>query len=246
MAAPAGVEVEMAHERVLLIEDDPSIVAGLEMNLSLEGYEVRAARDGEEGLKRAREWQPDIILLDVMLPKRNGLEVLRRIREHDAQVPVLILSARGDETDKVLGLELGADDYVSKPFSLSELRARLNASLRRKRLPSASRRLEKFSDVRVDFDRHQVMRAGKQVPMTAREFQVLAYFLQNPDRVVTRDMLLHAVWKLEFSTLRTVDNFIARLRAKLEPDPDNPRHLLTVRGVGYRFDPEGEGKQDEH
>jgi DNA-binding response OmpR family regulator len=227
----------MASERVLLIEDDPAIIAGLEMNLALDGYEVLSARDGESGLKQARESDPDVILLDVMLPKRNGLEVLRRIREENPDVPVLILSARGEETDKVVGLELGADDYISKPFSLSELRARLNASLRRKRQRASGRNIDGFSDVRVDFDRHQVTRAGKEVPMTAREFQVLAYFMRNPDRVITRDMLLHAVWKLEFSTLRTVDNFIARLRAKLEPDADNPRYLLTVRGVGYRFQP---------
>jgi DNA-binding response OmpR family regulator len=231
----------MANERVLLIEDDPAIVAGIEMNLSLEGYDVIAARDGEEGLKRARETRPDVILLDVMLPKRNGLEVLRRIREQDPDVPVLIVSARGEETDKVIGLELGADDYISKPFSLGELRARLNASLRRKRQQMAGRSFDGFNDVRVDFDRHQVTRAGKAVPMTAREFAVLAYFLRNPDRVITRERLLHAVWKLEFTTLRTVDNFIARLRAKLEPDPDNPRYLLTVRGVGYRFEPGGNG-----
>lgn len=227
----------MANERVLLIEDDPAIIAGLEMNLALDGYEVLSARDGESGLKQARECDPDVILLDVMLPKRNGLEVLRRIREENPDVPVLIVSARGEETDKVVGLELGADDYISKPFSLSELRARLNASLRRKRQRASGRNIEGFSDVQVDFDRHQVTRAGKEVPMTAREFQVLAYFMRNPDRVITRDMLLHAVWKLEFSTVRTVDNFIARLRAKLEPDADNPRYLLTVRGVGYRFQP---------
>jgi two-component system alkaline phosphatase synthesis response regulator PhoP len=229
----------MAKERVLLIEDDPAIVAGLEMNLSLEGYEVLSARDGESGLKQARECHPDVIILDVMLPKRNGLEVLRRIREHNAEVPVLIVSARGEEGDKVLGLDLGADDYISKPFSISELQARLNASLRRTRQRALTPDMEGFSDVQVDFDRHRVTRAGKEVAMTAREFQVLAYFLRNPDRVVTRDMLLHAVWKLEFSTLRTVDNFIARLRAKLEPDPDNPRYLRTVRGVGYRFEPSG-------
>ncbi|MBI4515135.1 MAG: response regulator transcription factor [Deltaproteobacteria bacterium] len=231
----------MPNERILLIEDDPAIVAGLEMNLSLEGYEVVSARDGDSGLKRVEDGKPDLILLDIMLPKRNGLEVLRRIRAHNAEIPVLIISARGDESDKVLGLELGADDYISKPFSVSELRARINARLRRKRVGAAGRQLEGFGEVRVDCERYRVTRAGKEVPMTAREFAVLAYFLRNPDRVITRDMLLHAVWKLEFSTLRTVDNFIARLRAKLEPDPDNPRYLLTVRGVGYRFEPEGGG-----
>ena len=229
----------MATERVLLIEDDPSIVEGLELNLSLEGYEVLAAKDGETGLRLAEEKHPDLVILDLMLPGVNGLEVLRRLRQQDADVPVLILSALGDEADRVLGLQLGADDYISKPFSLGELRARLNASLRRKRLASNERAVQSFGDIKVDIDRHRVTRDGKPVPMTAREFGVLAYFLRNPERVVTREMLLAAVWKLEFVSRRTIDNFIVRLRSKLEPDPDQPRFFVTVRGVGYRFEPGG-------
>ena len=229
----------MATERVLLIEDDPSIVAGLEINLSLEGYAVVAANDGETGLRVFEEERPDVVLLDLMLPGVNGLEVLRRLRRTDPEIPVLILSALGDEADRVLGLQLGADDYITKPFSLGELRARLNASLRRKRLASAGRVVESFGDVTVDMDRHRVIRSGKEVPMTAREFDVLAYFLNNPQCVITRETLLRAVWKLEFVSRRTIDNFIVKLRAKLEPDPDRPRHFLTVRGVGYRFEPDG-------
>jgi len=229
----------MATERVLLIEDDASIIAGLELNLSLEGYEVVAVKDGESGLQFFEEGSPDIVLLDLMLPGVNGLEVLRRMRHRDPEIPVLVLSALGEEADRVLGLQLGADDYISKPFSLSELRARINAALRRKRLASAERVVEAFGDVQVDLDRHRVIRRGKEVPMTAREFGVLAYFLNNPERVITRETLLKAVWKLEFVSRRTIDNFIVKLRAKLEPDPDRPRYFLTVRGVGYRFEPGG-------
>jgi two-component system, OmpR family, alkaline phosphatase synthesis response regulator PhoP len=229
----------MPSERVLLIEDDPSIVAGLELNLSLEGYEVLTAADGESGYRLAVDKVPDLIVLDIMLPGVNGLEVLRRLREIDADVPVLILTARGEEADKVLGLTLGADDYISKPFNLGELRARINASLRRQRLRASGQSLIEFGDVRVDLDRHQVRRAGKDVPMTAREFALLAYFLGNPERALTRDTLLAEVWQTDYLSQRTIDNFIGRLRAKFEPDPDRPRYFLTVRGVGYRFEPSG-------
>lgn len=236
----------MASERVLLIEDDPSIVAGLELNLALEGYQVLTAVDGESGFQLAVDKAPDLILLDIMLPGVNGLEVLRRLRELDADVPVLILTARGDEADKVLGLTLGADDYISKPFNLGELRARINASLRRQRLRSTGQSVLEFGDVRVDLDRHQVRRAGKDIAMTAREFALLAYFLRNPERALTRDTLLAEVWQTDYLSQRTIDNFIGRLRSKFEPDPDRPRYFLTVRGVGYRFEPGGaRAEQDE-
>jgi len=229
----------MPRERVLLIEDDPSIVAGLELNLSLEGYEVVTAADGERGYQLAAEREPDLILLDIMLPGMNGLEVLRRLRTIDAHVPVLILTARGEEADKVLGLTLGADDYISKPFNLAELLARINASLRRQRLRGSGEQvIAEFGDVSVDLDRHLVRRGGKDVPMTAREFALLAYFVRNPERAITRDTLLAEVWQTDYLTQRTIDNFIGRLRAKFEPDPDRPRHFLTIRGVGYRFEPD--------
>jgi DNA-binding response OmpR family regulator len=230
----------MASERVLLIEDDPSIVAGLELNLALEGYEVLTAADGESGYRLALDKAPDLIVLDIMLPGMNGLEVLRRLRQVDADVPVLILTARGDEADKVLGLTLGADDYISKPFNLAELRARINASLRRQRLRASGQPVLEFGDVRVDVDRHQVRRNGKDIPMTAREFALLAYFLRNPERALTRDTLLGEVWQTDYLSQRTIDNFVGRLRAKFEPDPDRPRYFLTVRGVGYRFEPAGQ------
>jgi len=229
----------MPRERVLLIEDDPSIVAGLELNLSLEGYEVLTAPDGERAYQLAAQRSPDLILLDIMLPGMNGLEVLRQLRAIDAHVPVLILTARGEEADKVLGLTLGADDYISKPFNLAELLARINASLRRQRLrDSGDQVIAGFGDVTVDLDRHLVRRAGKDVPMTAREFALLAYFVRNPERAITRDTLLAEVWQTDYLTHRTIDNFIGRLRAKFEQDPDRPRHFLTIRGVGYRFEPD--------
>lgn len=232
----------MASELVLLIEDDPSIVAGLQLNLSLEGYEVLTASDGETGYQLAVARQPDLVLLDVMLPGMHGLEVLRRLREFDPEMPVLVLTARGEEADKVLGLQLGADDYISKPFNLPELRARINAALRRQRLRAAGQSVCEFNDVQVDLDRHRAQRAGQPVSMTAREFALLAYFLRNPERVLTRETLLSEVWRTDYLTHRTIDNFVGRLRAKFEPDPDRPRYFLTVRGVGYRFEPTGKGE----
>ncbi len=232
----------MASERVLLIEDDPSIVAGLQLNLSLEGYDVSTAGDGETGYRMALQNRPDLVLLDIMLPGMHGLEVLRRLRDIDADIPVLILTARGEEGDKVLGLQLGADDYISKPFNLPELRARINAALRRRRLRHAGQAIHEFGDVRVDLDRHYATRAGRAVPMTAREFALLAFFLGNPGRALTREILLSEVWRTEYLTQRTIDNFVGRLRAKLEPDADRPRYFLTVRGIGYRFEPSGRGE----
>jgi DNA-binding response OmpR family regulator len=231
----------MASERLLLIEDDAAIVAGLRLSLSLEGYEVVTAADGEAGCRLAVDDPPDLVLLDIMLPGMHGLEVLRRLRAVDPDLPVLILTARGEEGDKVLGLQLGADDYISKPFNLEELRARINAALRRHRLQASGQSLREFGDVRVDLDRHQATRGGAAVPMTAREFALLAYFLRNPERALTRETLLGEVWRTDYLTHRTIDNFVGRLRAKFEPDPDRPRYFLTVRGVGYRFEPSGQG-----
>lgn len=227
----------MPHETVLLIEDDPAIVSGLELNLSLEGYQVLAATDGDTGLRVACERDPDLVVLDIMLPGMNGLEVLRRLRERSPETPVLILSARSEEADKVLGLQLGADDYLSKPFSLSELLARINAALRRQRLQAQQPTKLSVGDVQIDLDRRVVSRDGVEILMTAREFELLTYFVEHPGIALSRERLLDAVWRMDYLTHRTIDNFVGRLRAKLEPDPENPRHFLTVRGVGYRFEP---------
>lgn len=226
--------------RILIVEDDAAIREGLELNLSLEGHQCCTAADGEQAIASLERLPVDLVLLDVMLPGRNGFEVLRTIRATRPELPVLLLTARADEADKILGLELGADDYIVKPFGLGELRARIRAALRRAGLQAhAGHPVRAFGDVEVDRDGHRVRRHGEDVAMTAREFSLLLHFLDNPERVLSREALLRRVWGLEHATLRTVDNFVMRLRQKLEPDPDAPRHLVTVRGVGYRFAPGG-------
>lgn len=228
-------------ERILLIEDDPSILRGLELNLSLEGFEVRAAIDGPNGVRVATEWKPDLVLLDLMLPVMNGYEVCRELRRRQLNMPIVILSAKGSEPDKVMGLDIGADDFVTKPFGLQELLARLKAHLRRARPPGAPAEVLKFGDVEADFTAGEVRRAGAPVEMTAREMQLLKYLWTREGRVVTRQMILDGVWgENYFGTERTVDNFITRLRQKF--DHDEPVYFLTVRGMGYRFRGGGEPK----
>ncbi len=233
-----------AHEprktRILLVEDDHSILRGLELNLTVEGYEVGTAADGKAGLKQALEDPWDLIILDIMMPGPDGLEILRRVRAAKKETGVILLSARGAEFDKVVGLDLGADDYLTKPFGLAELLARIKAVLRRRSSAPApavaSEAVHAFGDVAVDRERRRVTKGGREVVLTAREYDVLAYFLAREDRVVGREDLLEKVWG--FSNLesnRTVDNFVSQLRAKLETNPDQPMHFVTVRGVGYRF-----------
>jgi DNA-binding response OmpR family regulator len=219
-------------DRILLIEDDPSILRGLELNLGLEGYEVRASVDGPTGLRVATEWKPDLVLLDIMLAAMNGYEVCRELRRRGFSSPIIILSAKSQEPDKVMGLDLGADDFVTKPFGLAELLARIKAQLRRGKPPPAP--ALKFGQVEADFAAGEVKRNGEAVEMTARELQLLQYLSRNEGRVVTRQMILDAVWgENYFGTERTVDNFITRLRQKL--DGEDPEHFLTIRGLGYRF-----------
>jgi DNA-binding response OmpR family regulator len=225
--------------RVLVVEDDASIALGLRMNLEGEGYEVLSADDGEKGLALARGERPDVVILDVMLPKINGLQVLQTIRQDGLLMPIIMLSARTGEMDKVAGLELGAEDYVAKPFSLAELLARVRAALRRgPRAPEiAPRSGHTFSDVRVDIAARTVTRAGTPVEITATEFDVLLCLIEARGVALTREAIFQRVWgPNHHGTPRTIDNFIQQLRAKLEPDSRHPRHLLTVRGIGYRFD----------
>lgn len=233
---------ETPRPTLLIVEDDPAIREGLELTLGLEGYQTLAVVDGDQALMRLTRERIDLVLLDVMLPGRNGFEVLREIRKSRRDLPVILLTARTDEADKVLGLELGADDYVTKPFGLAELRARIRVALRRTAPVAPAPALVSFGDVLVDRVAHRVRRGGDDVPMTAKEFALLAYFLDKPDQALTREALLDAVWGLPHATLRTVDNFVMRLRGKLEPDPEVPRFLVTVRGVGYRFAPTGQGE----
>jgi DNA-binding response OmpR family regulator len=230
---------DLSGKRVLVVEDDPSIAIGLRINLESEGYVVHLAEDGEAGLELARTIDPDLIVLDVMLPKRNGLEVLHDLRAEGRTMPIIILSAKAAEMDKVAGLELGAEDYVAKPFSLAELLARVRAALRRGHAvaPPERRKGIVFGDVEVDVAARNVKRAGEPVEMTAREFDVLVCLVNERGRVLSRDDIFRRVWgPRHHGTPRTVDNFIQQLRAKLEVDPQEPAYIQTVRGVGYRFD----------
>jgi DNA-binding response OmpR family regulator len=228
-------------ERILVIEDDPSILRGLQLNLGMEGYVVRSAADGVTGLAMARSERPDLVVVDVMLPKLGGLEVVREIRAADPDLPVLILSAKGQEQDKVAGLQFGADDYMVKPFGLKELLARIDALLRRRRArgeTGPTRAVRKAGDVELDLDARKAQVAGRELELTSREFDLLAFFVTHPDRVHSREQLMEAVWGSRyFGTARTVDNFVARLRAHIGDDAERPRHLETVRGIGYRFNP---------
>jgi len=225
-------------KRILIIEDEMAILRGLKDNLEYERYEVLTAADGEQGYCLIQEKKPDLIILDLMLPKMSGFEVCRKLREEGLTVPILMLTARGEETDRVLGLNLGADDYVTKPFSVPELLARIRALFRRVEhaksgnLPQELR----LGEVFVDFKRFEARKAGKVLDMSRKEFGVLRLLASRAGEVVTRDELLDEVWGYDqFPTTRTVDNHIALLRSKIEDDPSHPRHLITFRGVGYKL-----------
>jgi two-component system alkaline phosphatase synthesis response regulator PhoP len=223
--------------RILVVEDDLSILTGVSMNLRFEGYEVLQAQDGTQGLELAVSESPDLVILDIMLPRMNGYEVLRELRRRGLRIPVLMLSAKGMERDKVLGLDLGADDYVAKPFGVAELLARVKALLRRRYGEEGT--VIRFGDVAVELDGKRVLRGGKPVEVTAQEFRLLLHLLSQPGRNFSREELLSGAWGLDYEgTPRTVDTFMRQLRAKLEPDPDQPRYFVTARGLGYRFERE--------
>jgi DNA-binding response OmpR family regulator len=222
--------------RILVVEDDPAILRGLADNLEFESYEVLTAGDSEIGYRLIHEQKPDLIVLDLMLPKLSGYELCRKVRGEGNTTPILMLTARGEEADRVLGLDLGADDYVTKPFSVRELLARIRAVLRRTQPPHPLPDELRFSDVTVDFRSYEAARAGRTVEMTRKEFKVLQLLASREGEVVSRDELLDEVWGLNnFPNTRTVDNHIASLRAKLERDPGEPQHIKTVHGVGYKF-----------
>ncbi len=220
---------------ILVVEDERAILEGLRDNLEFEGYRVLTAADGETGLKIATEQHPDVIVLDLMLPRLSGYEVCRRLRAAKITTPILMLTARGEEMDRVLGLDLGADDYVTKPFSIRELAARIRALLRRTK-PEHGAPLEvHFGDVRVDFERYETFKNGSAVDLTRKEFAVMRLLAARPGVAVTRDELLEQVWGYDArQSTRTVDNHIAALRSKLEA-PGEPRHLITIHGVGYKL-----------
>ncbi len=221
--------------RILVVEDEPAIAFGLEADLKTEGYDVEVVGDGETAARRAREGKFDLILLDVMLPRKDGFEVCRELRRAGFKTPIIILTARSQEVEKVMGLEWGADDYVTKPFSPPELRARIKAVLRR--TSGEEEPVYRFGDAEVDFARCELRRDGKTVEITSLEFKLLTAFIRNRGRVLSRQRLLDEVWGPgTFITDRVVDNHIVTLRKKIEPEPHTPQYLINVRGLGYRFD----------
>jgi len=225
----------MPDETVLIIEDDPPMLEGLKGNFEFEGYTVVTASDGEEGLNAALEGRPDLIVLDVMLPKINGYEVCRLVRRQGLDVPIIMLTAKGQESDIVLGLELGADDYVTKPFGVMELLARVKALLRRQRRerPEAY----EFGPFTLDLRARKLEREGKEVGLTPKEFGLLELLAEREGQALTRNQILNAVWgRSVFVTPRSVDQCVNTLRGKIEPNPKQPTYIRTVRGVGYRFD----------
>ena len=223
---------------VLAVEDDPAILRGLSDNLRFEGYEVITASDGETGYKLQAERRPDLILLDLMLPRMSGLEFCRKLRAEGIQTPILMLTARSEEPDRVLGLDLGADDYVTKPFSVRELMARIRALLRRSQPQAGLPDELSFGEIAIDFRRYEVRRSGKVLEMTRKEFAILRFLASRTGEVVSREDLLNEVWGYEsYPTSRTVDNHVVGLRAKLERDSSQPEHIKTVHGVGYKFVP---------
>ena len=222
--------------KILVVEDEPNMVAGLRDNFEFEGYQVITASDGVEGLRRALEESPDLIVLDVMMPRMSGLEVCKQLRAKRGSIPIIMLTARGQEVDKVVGLELGADDYVTKPFSIRELLARVKAVLRRTAVVPKDQEQHSFADVEVDLKHCRVVKSGKPIEVSSKEFELLKYFICHSGEILSRDRLLEDVWGYDnYPTTRTVDTHLVRLRQKLEPDPEQPQYFLTVHGTGYRF-----------
>ena len=222
--------------RILIVEDDPDIALGLQLDLRNEGYEADVVADGDQANRRAREAGWDLILLDVMLPTKDGFEICRDLRRAKVRTPVLMLTARTHEAEKVMGLDMGADDYVTKPFSPRELRARIRALLRR--AAPDDEPVQRLGECEVDFVRAEIRRAGQRADLTAIELKMLQLFLRNPGRVVARGHVIGEVWGRDvFVTDRVVDTHILKLRRKVEPDPQQPRYIVSVRGLGYRFEP---------
>jgi DNA-binding response OmpR family regulator len=231
----------MAHVRgrqgakVLIVEDDDSMAVALREGFAFEGFDVAVAKDGASALKAAGDHPPDLIILDVMLPKVSGLDVCRKIRAARPEVPIIMLTARSQELDKVLGLKAGADDYVTKPFSFMELMARVEAVMRRSGSPGNDTPSASFGDVEIDFVRCEATKGGRPLDLSARELRLLQFFVSHRGEVLSRDRLLTAVWGYESSLSRTVDVHVAKLRRKIEDRPDTPRFILTIHGLGYKF-----------
>ena len=225
-----------AQATILIVEDDPAMLRGLKDNFEFEGYKVITATDGDAGLKAALGAVPDLVILDVMLPKVNGYEVCRFIREEKLTMPILMLTAKDHESDIILGLKLGADDYVTKPFSIKELLARAEVLLRRQKRGEAE--VYAFGDCRLDCDARTFARAGKELPLSPKEFELLRFFASRPGQALSRDLIMNSVWGYDAAvTPRSIDRFVNALRNKIEPAPAKPRHIRTVREFGYKFEP---------
>jgi len=224
-------------EKILIIEDEEDLVKGLKLNLADEDYEVDWALDGTEGLRKALDESPDLVILDIMLPGMDGLEICRELRQKKINIPIIMLTAKGEEIDKVVGLEVGADDYVTKPFSVRELLARIKAHLRRstregKKVPA----IYQFGDIEVDFTHFKIRRKGKEFDLTSIEMEIMKFFIARRTEVITRADLLDTIWGYDkYPTTRTIDNHILKLRKKIEEDPAHPQYILSVYGEGYRF-----------
>lgn len=225
----------MSSETILVIEDDPAMLRGLQDNLKFKGYQVKAAADGEQGLEAALNGKPDLILLDIMLPKINGYEICRLIREEGLDMPIIMLTAKGQESDIILGLNLGADDYVTKPFNVHELLARIHAFLRRRR--QREMRKAHFGDFTLNLDSRQLLRNGREVSLTPKEYTLLVLFVRRAGCALTREEILKRVWGYDILvTTRSVDRCVNTLRSKIELDPQAPALIKTIRDIGYRFE----------
>ncbi len=223
-------------EKILIVEDEPDMVMGLKDNLELEGYQVVTALDGERAVEVALQTCPDLILLDIMIPKLNGFEVCKQLRQKGMDVPIIMLTAKSQEVDKVLGLELGADDYMTKPFSIRELLARIKAVLRRPRRPPEKIDSYAFGNVTVDFRKQVAVKDGVPVELSHYEAEILRLLIANQGEPISRNRILDEVWGYElYPTTRTIDNHVVKLRQKIEDDPHNPVHIVTVHGMGYKF-----------
>ena len=221
--------------RVLIVEDEPNMRMGLKDNLEFEGYEVETAENGEDGLNAILNNNFDLVILDVMMPKMSGFDVCKNARTKGIKTPIILLTAKGEEIDKIVGLELGADDYITKPFSLRELIARIKAILRRTERSEITSDIVNIGRLEIHFASYNAFEDGNQVQMSHKEFELLKFLWDHRNQNVSRDILLKEVWQQEATTTRTIDNFIVRLRQKLETDPDNPHIILTVHGIGYKL-----------
>jgi DNA-binding response OmpR family regulator len=222
-------------ETVLIIEDDATMLRGLKDNFEFEGYRVSTASDGEKGLEAVFKIKPDLLILDLMLPKINGYEICQRVRKEKLDLPIIMLTAKGQESDVVMGLNVGADDYVTKPFSIRELLARTAAFLRRRREETPG--IQRFGDCELDITAHRFTRGGREIKLSPKEFDLLRFFLKRPGRAFSRDEIMNSVWGYDrLVTPRSIDRFVNALRNIIEPDPQHPTHLQTIRELGYKFE----------